>query len=53
MNISWTGWNILYQKIAKQRNRDENMWKKYEQKVYTENININLKNFEKVEKRLN
>ena len=32
MNISWTDSNIPYQKIAKQRSRDENMWKKYEQK---------------------
>ena len=32
MNISWTDSNIPYQKIANQRNRDENMWKKYEQK---------------------
>ena len=53
MNISWTGSNISYQKIAKQGNRDENMWKKYEQKVFAENININLKNVEKVEKKLN
>ena len=28
------------------------MWKKYEEKIYTENININLKNVEKVEKKL-
>ena len=32
MNITWTDSNIPYQKIAKQRNRDENMWKKYEKK---------------------
>ena len=37
-------------KIANQRDWDESMWKKYEEKVYTENININLKNFEKTEK---
>ena len=29
------------------------MWKKYEEKVYTENINIKSKNVEKVEKTLN
>ena len=29
------------------------MWKKHEEKVYTENININLKNVDKVEKKLN
>ena len=29
------------------------MWKKYEKKVYTENINIKSKNVEKVEKTLN
>ena len=29
------------------------MCEKYEEKVYTENININLKNFEKSEKKLN
>ena len=40
-------------KIAKQRNRDKNMWKKCEEKVYTEDININLNNVEKVEKKLN
>ena len=28
------------------------MLKKYEEKVYTENININLKNVEKVEKKV-
>ena len=27
------------------------MWKKYKEKVYTENINISLKNVEKVEKK--
>ena len=26
------------------------MWEKYEEKVYTENISINLKNFAKTEK---
>ena len=36
-------------KIPKQRNRDENMWKNYENKIYTENKNINLENVEKVE----
>ena len=30
--------------------RDENMWKKYEEKVYAENININLNNFKNTEK---
>ena len=29
------------------------MWKKYEEKVYTESINIKSKNVEKVEKTLN
>ena len=29
------------------------MWKKHEEKVYTENTNVNLKNVEKVEKKLN
>ena len=29
------------------------MWKKYEEKVYTENIKIKSKNVEKVEKTLN
>ena len=28
------------------------MWEKYEEKVYTENINIDLKNFDKTEKLL-
>ena len=28
------------------------MWKKYEEKVYTENINIKSKNVEKVEKNI-
>ena len=37
-------------KIANQRVWDESMWEKYEEKVYTESININLKNFEKTEK---
>ena len=28
------------------------MWEKYEEKVYTENTNIDLKNFDKTEKLL-
>ena len=28
------------------------MWEKYEEKVYTEKINIDLKNFDKTEKLL-
>ena len=51
--MSWTGSNISYQKLAKQHNRDEKIWKKYEEKIYTENININLKKFEKTEKKIN
>ena len=53
INIYWTGSSISYQKISKQRNRDENIWKKYEEKVYAENIKINIKNIENVEKKLN
>ena len=52
INISWTAPNILYQKVAEQHNWDENMRKTYEDKVYIGNININLKNVEKVEKKL-
>ena len=46
-NIFWTDSNISCHKIAKQRDRDEKMCEKYEEKVYTENININLKNLRK------
>ena len=45
--ITWTGSNKSHLKIAKQRNRDKNMWINY-----TENIHINLKNVENVEKLL-
>ena len=37
-------------KIAKQRDPVEDMWEMYEEKVYTKNININLKKFEKTKK---
>ena len=40
-----TGSNISHLKIVKERNRDL----KYVNKFYTENININLKNFENEE----
>ena len=49
--MSWTSSKTSYQKIAKQRDRDENMWEKYKEKVHTENIHINLRNFEKTEKK--
>ena len=45
-NITWTGSNTSHLIIAKQCNWD----KKYTNKVYTENLNINLKNVENVEK---
>ena len=37
-------------KIDKQRNRDENMWEKYNERFYTKSTKINLKNFEKTKK---
>ena len=39
----------MCKKIVRQPDWDENMWENYEEKVYTENININLKNFGKIE----
>ena len=52
-SINFTDSNTSHHKIAKQRIRDKNIWKKYEEKGYTENISINSKNFEKVEKKSN
>ena len=40
----------IKEKIAKQLNRYENIWEKCEEKVFTENINIDLKIFEMTEK---
>ena len=33
---------------AKQRDRDENIWEKYEENVSTENMNIDSKNLKKL-----